>query len=65
MGTHRPGVAAIALRRRHVETSDERLGWLLVVATILAGLVGLVLEHSLRVLFATPVAPAGFLVISG
>jgi len=54
-----------SLRRRHVETSDERLGWLLVVATIPAGLVGLVLEHPLRVLFATPVAAAGFLVING
>lgn len=54
-----------SLRRRHVGTSDERLGWMLVVATIPAGLVGLLLEHPLRVLFATPVAAAGFLVING
>lgn len=54
-----------SMRRRRVETSDERLGWLLVVATIPAGLVGLALEHPLRVLFATPVAAAGFLVING
>jgi undecaprenyl-diphosphatase len=54
-----------SLRRRQVETSDERLGWMLVVATIPAGLVGLLLEHPLRVLFATPVAAAGFLVING
>jgi len=50
---------------RRIETPDERLGWLLVVATIPAGLVGLVLEHPLRVLFATPVAAAGFLAING
>lgn len=52
-------------RRRRIETSDERLGWLLIVATIPAGLVGLLLEHPLRVLFATPVAAAGFLIVNG
>ncbi len=56
---------ARSLRRRRIETADERLGWLLVVATIPASLVGLVLEHPLRVLFATPVAAAGFLVVNG
>jgi undecaprenyl-diphosphatase len=54
-----------SLRHRRIETSDERLGWLLVVATIPAGLVGLLLEHPLRVLFATPVAAAGFLIVNG
>jgi undecaprenyl-diphosphatase len=54
-----------SMRRRSIETSDERLGWLLVVATIPAGLIGIVLEHPLRVLFATPVAAAGFLVVNG
>lgn len=52
-------------RRRRIDTPDERLGWLLVVATLPAGLIGLVLEHPLRVLFATPVAAAAFLVING
>ncbi len=54
-----------SMRRRQIETADERLGWLLVVATIPAGIVGLVLEHPLRVLFATPLAAAGFLVVNG
>ena len=54
-----------SVRRRCIETPDERLGWLLVVATIPAGLVGLILEHPLRILFATPVAAAGFLVVNG
>jgi undecaprenyl-diphosphatase len=54
-----------SMGRRQIETADERLGWLLIVATIPAGIVGLVLEHPLRVLFATPVAAAGFLVVNG
>src|SRR5438309_11884852 len=33
------------LGTRRIETPDERLGWLLVVATIPAGLFGVVFEH--------------------
>ena len=55
----------VSLRTRRIETPDQRLGWLLVVATIPAGLAGLLLEHSLRVLFAHPLAAAGFLVVNG
>jgi undecaprenyl-diphosphatase len=54
-----------SLRHRRIETADERLGWLLVFATIPAGIIGLVFEHPLRVLFATPVAAAGFLIVNG
>ncbi|MGA2512375.1 MAG: undecaprenyl-diphosphate phosphatase [Candidatus Limnocylindrales bacterium] len=54
-----------SLRRRRIELPEERLGWLLVVASVPAGVVGILLEHPLRVLFATPVAAAGFLVING
>lgn len=54
-----------SLRTRRIETPDQRLGWLLVVATIPAGLVGLLLEHSLRVVFARPLAAAVFLVGNG
>ncbi len=55
----------LSLRTRRIETPDQRLGWLLVVATIPAGLVGLLLEHSLRVVFARPLAAAAFLVLNG
>src|SRR5947209_12087153 len=48
-----------------VETSDERVAWLLVVATIPAGLTGLVLEHKLRTVFAKPEAAALFLFVNG
>ena len=54
-----------SIRTRRIATPDQRLGWLLVVATIPAGLVGLLLEHSLRVVFAKPLAAAVFLVVNG
>jgi undecaprenyl-diphosphatase len=53
------------LRVRRIETPDERLAWLLIIATIPAGLTGLVLEHALRTLFAEPLAAAVFLTING
>lgn len=53
------------VRTRRVETPDERLIWLLVIATAPAGLVGLLAEHALRVLFARPLAAALFLMANG
>lgn len=53
------------LRTRRIETTDERLAWLLVVATIPAGLTGLALEHALRTLFAKPLSAAIFLTLNG
>src|SRR3982074_1033015 len=49
-----------SLRDREIRTgdSDARLGWLLVVGTIPAGIVGLVLEQPLRKLFASPQSAA-------
>ncbi len=54
-----------SINRRQVETSTERLAWLLVVATIPAGLVGLIFEHKLRTQFAKPLAAAIFLTVNG
>jgi len=53
------------LRTRKVTSSDERLAWLLVIATIPAGIIGLVFEHSLRTIFAKPFAAAVFLTLNG
>jgi undecaprenyl-diphosphatase len=53
------------LKKRRLETPDERLAWLLIVATIPAGLTGLALEHSIRTLFAKPLAAAIFLTVNG
>jgi undecaprenyl-diphosphatase len=52
-------------RTRRIETPSQRLGWLLVVATIPAGLVGLAFEHLLRTQFAKPLSAAVFLTVNG
>jgi Uncharacterized bacitracin resistance protein len=56
-----------SLRDRQIgaEDADARLGWLLVIGTIPAGLLGLLLEHSLRSLFASAESAAIFLTING
>ena len=54
-----------SLRTRKVESPDARLGWLLVAATIPAGLIGLVFEHSLRTQFSKPLSAIIFLMING
>jgi undecaprenyl-diphosphatase len=54
-----------SVRERRVETADQRLAWLLVVATIPVGLAGLVLDHLFRTLLAKPVPTAVFLVVNG
>jgi len=53
------------LGTRRIETSTERLAWLLIVATIPAGVIGLALEHQLRTLTAKPEIAAIFLVVNG
>jgi undecaprenyl-diphosphatase len=53
------------LHTRRVETSTERLAWLIVVATIPTGLLGLLLEHRVRTLLAKPLSAAIFLMVNG
>ncbi|HEX3875143.1 MAG TPA: undecaprenyl-diphosphate phosphatase [Solirubrobacteraceae bacterium] len=45
--------------------TDARLGWLLVIGTVPAGLIGLALQKPLQNLFASAAAAAGFLVVNG
>ena len=52
-------------RSRRVETSDERLAWLIIIATIPVGITGLLLEHVFRTIFAKPLAAAILLFING
>ena len=54
-----------SIRKRRIDTSAERMAWLLVIGTIPVGIVGLVFEHSLRTVFAKPLAAAIFLTING
>jgi undecaprenyl-diphosphatase len=56
-----------SLRDRGIAADDRdaRLGWLLVLGTIPAGLLGLALEHPLRKVFASPASAAVFLMLNG
>ena len=53
------------LARRRIETPTEKLAWLIIVTTIPTGILGLVLEHPVRVALAKPTAAAVFLMING
>ncbi|MDQ6874872.1 MAG: undecaprenyl-diphosphate phosphatase [Actinomycetota bacterium] len=50
---------------RRVETPDERLAWLIVLATIPVGISGLLLEHLFRTTLGRPVPAAVFLTLNG
>jgi undecaprenyl-diphosphatase len=54
-----------SVRRRSITDTDERLAWLIVIATIPVGITGLALEHVFRTAFAKPLAAAVFLFING
>jgi undecaprenyl-diphosphatase len=53
------------LKTRRAETGNERLAWLIVIASIPAGVIGLALEHQLRTLTAKPEVAAAFLMLNG
>jgi undecaprenyl-diphosphatase len=53
------------LVKRRIETSTERLAWLIVVASIPVGIMGLLLEHAARTATAKPEIAAIFLVVNG
>jgi undecaprenyl-diphosphatase len=54
-----------SIRYRRVSTPDERLAWLLILATIPVGLAGLLLEHAFRTVLAKPNPTALFLMLNG
>ncbi len=54
-----------SIKNRRIHTSYEKLVWLLIIATIPAGLTGLVLEKVLRTQFDKPLAAIVFLFING
>ncbi len=54
-----------SLRDREIADPDARLGWLLVVGTIPAGILGLLLQDTLRKGFAKPTEAAIFLTANG
>jgi undecaprenyl-diphosphatase len=58
------GFASSVVQRR-VTTPDQRLAWMIILATIPVGIAGLLLEHLFRVVFSKPIPTAIFLAING
>jgi undecaprenyl-diphosphatase len=48
-----------------LQSADEQLAWLIILATIPVGLAGLAFEHLFRVIFGKPVYAAVFLILNG
>ena len=56
----RPGTS-----RWRLSNTNERLAWMIILATIPVGLVGLAFEHTFRVFFGVPIRAAIFLAVNG
>jgi undecaprenyl-diphosphatase len=52
-------------RRWQLQDAYQKLAWMVILATIPVGLVGLKFEHEFRLLFGKPIRAAAFLVING
>jgi undecaprenyl-diphosphatase len=53
------------LGKRRVDTPTERLAWLIIVASLPAGVLGLIFEKQLRTITAKPEVAAIFLMVNG
>jgi len=58
-------LVASVVRGRLGSATEERIGWRLVVGTIPVGILGVVFEHPVRILFGSPAPAALFLMING
>ncbi|WP_319458377.1 undecaprenyl-diphosphate phosphatase [Micromonospora sp. RTP1Z1] len=54
-----------SVRHRRVAGPDERLAWMIILATIPVGLAGLLLEHTFRTVLGRPAPAAVFLMLNG
>jgi undecaprenyl-diphosphatase len=54
-----------SVKQRRIDSPDAKLAWLLIAATIPAGITGLAFEHQLRTQFAKPLSAIIFLFING
>ncbi len=59
------GAGLRTLAKRRIETSTERLAWLIVIACIPTGILGILLEHVARTATAKPEVAAIFLIVNG
>jgi undecaprenyl-diphosphatase len=51
--------------RWQLQSADQRLAWMIILATIPVGIVGLAFEHEFRVIFGVPIRAAVFLIVNG
>jgi undecaprenyl-diphosphatase len=54
-----------SIRYRRIQTTGERLAWLIVVGTVVVGVCGLALEHTFRTTLGKPIPAAAFLIANG
>ena len=56
-----------SLKMRVIDQTDTyaKLGWLIIISSIPAGILGLLLEEKLKILFASPRSVAVFLILNG
>jgi undecaprenyl pyrophosphate phosphatase UppP len=54
-----------SLRKRSITTPDERLAWMIILATIPVGIVGVALQKEFTKVFAKPELAAVFLAVNG
>jgi undecaprenyl-diphosphatase len=54
-----------SIKHMKVETADQKLAWMIILATIPVGFVGVLFEHTFRVIFGVPYRAAIFLFING
>jgi undecaprenyl-diphosphatase len=52
-------------RRFEPQTTDQRLAWMIILATIPVGIAGVALEHTFRTTFSKPILAAVFLAVNG
>jgi undecaprenyl-diphosphatase len=54
-----------SIRYRTISDADQRLAWLLIIATVPVGLVGVVFDHLMRTVLGKPIPAALFLTLNG
>ena len=54
-----------SIRHREVRTRDQRMAWMIILATIPVGLVGVVADKPFREIFGKPIVAGVFLIING
>ncbi len=59
------GVLRSLATRKIADDPDAKLGWLIVVATIPAGILGLLFQEQIRSYFISPASAAFFLILNG